>query len=569
MSALSVLVVAADAGVRELSRDVLEQAGDHVLVATSIPDGIASAERHAPDLAFVDVGLGQGAALALVHHLRALGDATYVIAMATRETLEVAAHALSLGASGLLLMPPSGDELLSAATTARARRGREAERATMRREVEEAKRLMNYGGRLAALGAGTSVDDAGGGVAQTFREITGAPVVLVYAQASADSQDLRAIAAVGEVDAPPPFSSELGLMRYAEARGLEVVPLVAGRLAAGHVLLARASAPPDGRRALLPSLAAQAATTIALVAERARGAGGALKDAETSAYTFSYFVDIAGREIDKAHRHGRRFALATFTLGDDDSRAPAALPVEVSETVLGAVRDSDVLARVDAREFYLLLPETSGIGAHACRRRVLSLRRDSGEARLSAVAAGVAAYPHDGRDLLRLLRAAKRRADASRASPVERLRLFRLPLADAVDALSWDDELAVGRGPATPETPRAVELPLCSAVALSLAALEHAARGGAVSIYVSAQPGPGLAAAIAAHPAAAREGALHSLDVRHRDGCEDVVVVALFAEHGAWALFGRQTGGVFTGLHAADPRLADLLAKKLVEAAGR
>ncbi len=569
MSALSVLVVAGDEGVRELARDVLVQAGDQVLVASGIPSGIASAERHPPDLAFVDVGLGQGAALALVHHLRALGDATYVIAMATKETLEIAAHALSLGASGLLLMPPSGDELLSAATTARTRRGRDAERTAMRREVEETKRLMNYGGRLAALGAGTSMDDVGGGVAQTFREITGAPVVLVYAQAATDSQDLRAIAAIGEPDAPPPFSDELGLMRYAESRALEVVPLVAGRLAAGHVLLGRSSAPPDGRRAALPALAAQAATTIALVTERARGSGGALKDSETSAYTFSYFVDIAGREIDKAHRHDRRFALATLALGDDDSRRSAALPVEVSETVLGAVRDSDVLARIDAREFYLLLPETSGIGAHACRRRVLSMRRDDGEPRLAGVAAGVAAYPHDGRDLLRLLRAAKRRAEASRGSPVERLRLFRLPLADAIDALSWDAELALARGPVTPETPRALELPVHDVVALSLCALELAARGGAVSVYVSAQAGPGLAAALSAHPAAAREGGLHVLDVRHRDGCEDVVAVALFAEHGAWALFGRQTGGSFTGMHAADPRLADLFARKLVEAAGR
>lgn len=90
-----------------------------------------------------------------------------------------------------------------------------------------------------------------------------------------------------------------------------------------------------------------------------------------------------------------------------------------------------------------------------------------------------------------------------------------------------------------------------------------------MSIYVSAQSGPGLATALSAHPAAAREGALHKLDIRHRDGCEDIVVVSLFAEHAAWTMFGRQSATTFSGLHAADPRLADLFAQKLVETAGR
>ncbi len=37
-----------------------------------------------------------------------------------------------------------------------------------------------------------------------------------------------------------------------------------------------------------------------------------MKDPSSSAYTFAYFVDVAGREIDMARRHNRRFALATI-----------------------------------------------------------------------------------------------------------------------------------------------------------------------------------------------------------------------------------------------------------------
>ena len=115
-------------------------------------------------------------------------------------------------------------------------------------------------------------------------------------------------------------------------------------------------------------LPTQAATALALIAEREQSTRSAMKDPSSSAYTFAYFVDVAGREIDKARRHGRRFALATIGLdeaalslarsaqgapgsGPDSQREPS---VEAAERVLAAVRDTDVLARVDESEFYLL-----------------------------------------------------------------------------------------------------------------------------------------------------------------------------------------------------------------------
>ena len=42
----------------------------------------------------------------------------------------------------------------------------------------------------------------------------------------------------------------------------------------------------------------------------------------------------------------------------------------MADLILKAVRDTDVLARVDEHEFHLLLPETDGLGAHAFLRRV-------------------------------------------------------------------------------------------------------------------------------------------------------------------------------------------------------
>jgi hypothetical protein len=96
------------------------------------------------------------------------------------------------------------------------------------------------------------------------------------------------------------------------------------------------------------------------------------------AYTFAYFGDIAAREIERAVRHHREFALLTLhmpgvepltarlTQGDLGTLRRA-----VTQGVLAAVRDSDVVARVDDGEYYLLLPETGLLGALACRRRIL------------------------------------------------------------------------------------------------------------------------------------------------------------------------------------------------------
>ena len=45
----------------------------------------------------------------------------------------------------------------------------------------------------------------------------------------------------------------------------------------------------------------------------------------------------------------------------------------------------------------------------------------------------------------------------------------------------------------------------------------------------------------------------------------DVVAIVLRAEHAAWAACGRLEGPRFVGVHAHDPRLADLLAERLEE----
>ena len=123
------------------------------------------------------------------------------------------------------------------------------------------------------------------------------------------------------------------------------------------------------------------------------------------------------------------------------------------------MRDTDVLARVDANEFYLLLPETGGLGAHACRRRVLDRLATAVATTDYDVGVGVAVYPHDGGDLSRLLRMARHRAEICRVSVVGTLGLTNLTLAGMVDALLARPAIHEASASLL-ESPRAVELPM-------------------------------------------------------------------------------------------------------------
>ena len=117
----------------------------------------------------------------------------------------------------------------------------------------------------------------------------------------------------------PAFASELELLRFARASGLEVLHLGSRREQVGVVLVGGvgAGAMTQGKLDLVRSLASLA---VAVVAARDSSARGAMKDPRSSAYTFAYFVDVAGREIDMARRHGRRFSIATIVCRETPTR---------------------------------------------------------------------------------------------------------------------------------------------------------------------------------------------------------------------------------------------------------
>lgn len=581
----TVLAIVADAPTRDLLPKVIVR--DHLLVTADLVEGLALAEEQSPEAAFVEIGIGGGAGLAMVHHLKAVAPNVTIFALASREALEAAANAVALGGAGLLMMPVGGDEILSAIASVKARAAERALRIDLERASTMYARAAGWMARIAELSDCSSRPAAAQLLIEVLTEATSAIGGAVYLSVADQASELVRTATSAVLERSPPFGMEADILEYARRERLLVIPLSTRTFKTGHVLLAEAregtlardlahaSSPParanvsriDG---LVKLLATQATAAFALLAERSLSGGAPVKDPSSSAYSFTYYVDVAGREIDKARRYGRRFAIVTIALEVESSSDPPLRPAEMADELLKAARDIDVLARVEEHEFHLLMPETDGLGAHAYRRRVLArmaerLTEKGGHVIPRGVLVGVATFPHDGQDLSQLLRVARRRAEATRSSVVHQISSEHAGILDLLELLP----LSAAEPPATElSAPRRIELSIPDAVALASTVVADAIRGGTALFTVAHHPNLSLGAAVRASIGSARENVIvHALDVRASQG-DDIEALSVIAEHGAYAFIGRNQGGTVKGLHAADPLFADFLAERLGRAAG-
>jgi hypothetical protein len=599
-----VLAIVAERAAQELLRKVvpagrLRLTGDPTealaLVRGRAPEGgspeTGTPEGGTPDVAFIELTIADGAGLALVHHIKAMAAGVTIFALATRETLEAGASAVALGGAGLLMLPLSGDEVLSALSIVEARIAERAVRADLERAAGVYSRAAGWMARVAELADCPDRTTAAGELGSLLMEATLATGAAVYLAVGERATELFRASATPALERAPAYGTEADVFEHARRESLLVVRLGTRTLSAGHILLLPAApawspaldaagvaaftsrpetvGPAPARLdGLLKLLTTQAATVFALLGERERADGGAMKDPTSSAYSFAYYVDVAGREIDKARRHGRRFAVATITLEPSAAGARAS-PVETAEYLLKAARDIDVLARIDEHEFHLLMPETDGLGAHACRRRVLARMGGERGGRIvpPGLLVGVATFPHDGQNLSQLLRVARRRAEATKSSAVHRLSPEQTgTVGEVLEALEWD---AAAPAPTELYAPRPVELSVRDAAALATTVVGDALRGGGAFVAVAQHALLGLGAAVRAAIGPARDNVtFHAIDVLLSANGEGMEALSVIAEHGAYALIGRSQGGVLRGLHAADPLLADLLAERLGRMAG-
>ncbi|MGC4090752.1 MAG: response regulator [Polyangiaceae bacterium] len=304
---LFVVGILADGDAAELLRRTIANTHDRVSIALDLAEGLTRVSAQAPDLAFVDVTLGGNAGLAVVHHIRALSPSTTVYAVTRSDRLELGLQAVALGSQGTLILPLSGDDVLNALGDVRRRRAEHEQRARLDASTARESAAAALCADLVELADAPSRRNAAERMCQAFAQRLMSRRVLVYLAASEASRQLVRVAVHGESSDEPSFCDELELLRYAKAHSLEVVRLALRREQLGLALVDGSAAD----SALLATASAAGTLGIAVAGAREQSSRGAMKDPESSAYTFAYFVDVAGREIDIARRHGRRFALAT------------------------------------------------------------------------------------------------------------------------------------------------------------------------------------------------------------------------------------------------------------------
>jgi len=108
------LIVDDDAVFRGALTRAFERRGFAVRSVDSVAAARAEIERRPPDLAVVDLKLGDGSGLTVVTDLRRCGPATRIVVLTGYASIATAVEAIKLGATNYLTKPATPDEILQA-----------------------------------------------------------------------------------------------------------------------------------------------------------------------------------------------------------------------------------------------------------------------------------------------------------------------------------------------------------------------------------------------------------------------------------------------------------------------
>jgi ActR/RegA family two-component response regulator len=533
LNVLNVLVICNDADALRTFQQAVIPLGDRVTGALDLAEAIAQAASIKPEVAFVDVTLGDGTGLALVHHIQAVDPGIEIYVMAPSAKLHMALEGLTLGATSMLTLPTTGDAVLRAVGEVRQRRGMAHHRERVERELGQARRSVEAMQQLAKMAARGGKDDLLRAMADAIVDVGSARAASVY---QPDGVTLARVASSGPVTAPE-NAVEPDLERFTVKDGRETFAL-----GTGAVVVEGADVTSQAAIIDLTTFGSH------LLALAARGGLRGAEPARTRFEPLGRFQGMIAREVENARRHGRKVSVAAILFSDP--LGAVRRPVKLEEAFRGILREGDVLGRDEGDdEVLLLLPDTGALGAQLCRRRI------------GMGAVGLSTFPQDANSAESLMVLARKRAELSLRSPVRMLDLGRKSLRDIVDAL-----LACPLVDAGPGSPYPLDVVIPSALELVHHTCIEARRAGDISVLVTARQGIGFSSAV--REACSLPGdktTVMEVELRDSKDSAEVDAIVVTAEHGAWVCCGVLERDRFKAVHAADGMLADLVARKLAE----
>jgi GGDEF domain-containing protein len=130
-----------------------------------------------------------------------------------------------------------------------------------------------------------------------------------------------------------------------------------------------------------------------------RGREPSLRDPRTMLMQKWYFELRLAEEAERCRRHGMEMSVLFVPAETEKTwpEAPGAAGAEISRTAFGALRLTDLAAKINHRQYAVCLPHTSEAQGRAAARRLL------GEVNADADNLHLAVCPGDGMNLLELL----------------------------------------------------------------------------------------------------------------------------------------------------------------------
>jgi two-component system nitrogen regulation response regulator NtrX len=146
-----ILVIDDEAAIRDSLKMILDYEGYEVLTAATGEDGIAQAEREAPDLVFLDVKMPGMDGLEVLQRLRHLVEVTPIVVISGHGTVQTAVEATKLGAFDFIEKPLETERVLVTVRNAVDSRRLRTENRSFRRDAEKRHHIVGDSPLLARV----------------------------------------------------------------------------------------------------------------------------------------------------------------------------------------------------------------------------------------------------------------------------------------------------------------------------------------------------------------------------------------------------------------------------------